>query len=443
MKVTAYIRKKSAAKNNVTEQASIFFRVRDREFDCKAASELTINPNHWSQLHQGYKPRVALVSDERRRTLNRQVKELTEIISDKYYRGADGEWLKRVINEYHHPNMYKLGEEATDTTLVARIRLYIKRHELSKTTHYTYNGIIKKIERFQQYQNIVNKKRNYKICVDEMTTDDLHEFKDFMQSEYLYVKSYPKLYEGLKSWYVPKSMLSENGCIDVFKRIITVFKWCEQNGVPTKKPFLKFEMQPLIYGTPYYLTLEERNRIFDLNLSAENNQLRYHRDIFMFQCLVGCRQGDIPRMSKDNIVNGALEYIPHKTIKKRTKVVRVPLNSKALEVLARYSDRTTTLFPYFEDWLYNNSIRKLCKMAGLDRMVSVIDQKSREEVKKPLYDIASSHMGRRTFIGNMYKKVKDPNLIASMSGHAENSTAFNRYRSIDDEMKRELVDMIG
>ena len=51
-------------------------------------------------------------------------------------------------------------------------------------------------------------------------------------------------------------------------------------------------------------------------------------------------------------------------------------------------------------------------------------------------------MARRTFIGNLYKKVKDPSLVASLSGHTDGSRAFARYREIDMEMKRELVEMI-
>ena len=46
------------------------------------------------------------------------------------------------------------------------------------------------------------------------------------------------------------------------------------------------------------------------------------------------------------------------------------------------------------------------------------------------------------FIGNLYKKVKDPSLVASLSGHTDGSRAFARYREIDMEMKRELVEMI-
>ena len=41
------------------------------------------------------------------------------------------------------------------------------------------------------------------------------------------------------------------------------------------------------------------------------------------------------------------------------------------------------------------------------------------------------------------KKVKDPDLIGSMSGHVEGSRAFARYRAIDDEMKIELVNLIN
>ena len=45
MKVTAFIRK-TAAKNNITDQARVYFRIRDiGGVDIKAASELSINPN--------------------------------------------------------------------------------------------------------------------------------------------------------------------------------------------------------------------------------------------------------------------------------------------------------------------------------------------------------------------------------------------------------------
>jgi hypothetical protein len=75
-------------------------------------------------------------------------------------------------------------------------------------------------------------------------------------------------------------------------------------------------------------------------------------------------------------------------------------------------------------------------------MVTVLNPTTREEEKRPLNEIASSHLARRTFIGNLYKKVKDPNLVGSLSGHKEGSKAFARYRDIDEDMKKELVNLL-
>jgi hypothetical protein len=52
-------------------------------------------------------------------------------------------------------------------------------------------------------------------------------------------------------------------------------------------------------------------------------------------------------------------------------------------------------------------------------------------------------MARRNFIGNLYKQVKDPDLISSMTGHVNGSRAFARYREIDEETKVNLVNLIN
>lgn len=81
-------------------------------------------------------------------------------------------------------------------------------------------------------------------------------------------------------------------------------------------------------------------------------------------------------------------------------------------------------------------------MAGLDRVVTVLDKTTGAEMHKPIYEVITSHAARRTFIGNLYKRVRDPNLIGSMTGHVEGSKAFARYRVIDDDIKRELIDLL-
>lgn len=56
MKVTAFIRK-TASKNNVTDLAQVYFRLRDKGgVDIKAASELSISPTTGVRRSRGINP---------------------------------------------------------------------------------------------------------------------------------------------------------------------------------------------------------------------------------------------------------------------------------------------------------------------------------------------------------------------------------------------------
>lgn len=106
MKVTAFIRK-TAKKNDLDSRATIYFRLRDGKKDIKAASELSICPNHWSPEKQGYKDRVALVPESEKMDLNHKVQALTRMIEKEYRDDVDSEWLGEVIDRFHHPDKYK------------------------------------------------------------------------------------------------------------------------------------------------------------------------------------------------------------------------------------------------------------------------------------------------------------------------------------------------
>ena len=147
-------------------------------------------------------------------------------------------------------------------------------------------------------------------------------------------------------------------------------------------------------------------------------------------------------LRKDNIVDGAVEYIAEKTKGHNSRTIRVPLNDKAKAILEKYNDLGDRILPKFNYSDYNKNIHKILKHVGINRKVVVINLMTRESEMKPLCDVATTHTARKTFIGNLYKKVKDPSLVASLSGHTDGSRAFARYREIDMEMKRELVEMI-
>ncbi len=163
----------------------------------------------------------------------------------------------------------------------------------------------------------------------------------------------------------------------------------------------------------------------------------------MFQCNVGCRIGDLLRLKKRDVINGAVEYIPTKTIMENVRTVVVPLNAIAHEIVDRYADLPgDQLLPFESSERYNDNIKIIFEKAGVTYLVTKLDTVTRTEVKVTINEIASSHMARRTFIGNIYKLVKDPNLVSALTGHVEGSRAFTRYRTIDIDMKKDLVKIL-
>ena len=443
MKTTAFIRK-SAKKNDTDSLATIYFRLRDGKKDIKAASELTINPNHWSSDKQGYKDRVALVSEEKKLALSNEIQNILNLITQNYTTDADSEWLSSIIDKYHHPNRYKTEEEIAAESKPNLLELFadfLIKHKLSEVRKKNFRVVQRALARYELYVRATHPKdKDFILDVETVTPDTLRDMWDFFQNEYQYFELYPSIYETIPEKRTPQPR-SKNTLIDCFSRIRTFFIWCFDNKHTTNRPFDKFPIEECTYGTPYYITLEERDKIFNADLST-TPQLAIQRDIVIFQTLIGCRVSDLYRMTKLNVVNEAIEYIPTKTQEGNPVTVRVPLNGKAKEILERYKDHKGKLLPFISEQKYNDAIKKIFKLAGIDRIVTILDPLTHDEVKRPLYEVASSHLARRTFIGNIYKKVKDPNLVSALSGHKEGSKAFRRYRDIDEEMKKDLVKLL-
>ncbi|MFA5324637.1 MAG: site-specific integrase [Bacteroidales bacterium] len=444
MKVTAFIRK-TAKKNDTNSVATIYFRLRDGSKDIKAASELFISPNHWSAQKQGYKDRVALVREEDKVQLNTDVSNIISVIKKTYTKEADSEWLSDTIQKYHHPEWYRtVAELAAETQpeVIPLFEEFLLKHKLSQVRANNYRVIKRGLQRYELYVRATKRgQKGFVLYVDDVTPDTLRDMWDFFENEYKYFELYPAIYESIPEKRIPQPR-GKNTLLDCFSRIRTFFYWCNDNKKCTNKPFDDFPLEECTYGTPYYITIDERNRIYNINLKR-HPQLAIQRDIFVFQCLIGCRVGDLIKMTKGSIISGAVEYIPRKTKEGRPLTVRVPLNVTAREIVERYKDAEgQKLLPFISEQKYNIAIKRIFKAARLNRMVTIVNPTTREEEKRQLCEIASSHLARRTFVGNLYKQVKDPNLVGSLSGHKEGSKAFARYREIDEEMKKELVNLL-
>ena len=429
--------------------ATIYVRLRDgRLLDSTASTGEAVNPLWWDTKREEIK--ASIVCDNKEKAdLNEKLQNLKSYLYskhkvDKEKGKVNKDWLAKSIKDFAKdkgntvvPAVEKLY------TFKERFQEFLDANDFSYGRLRQYRVIERAVLRFEEYVRIT-KLRSKKYMFDVRTVDenDLNELYDFMANEHLYYVKYPDIYkkfpEKRQSKQRGANTLSEN-----FKKLRAFFNWAQEQGIILTSPFSKFKCEKELYGTPYYLTKEEMQKILNTDLSATPEYER-QRDVFIFHCCIGCRVGDLLRLKKSDVIDAAVEYIATKTIADNPRTVRVPLNATALAIIDKYKDyHETKLLPFISSQKYNDYIKVVLTKCEITRSVTILNSITRKEEKKPINEIASSHMARRTFIANIYNKVQDPNVIGSMTGHVEGSRAFSRYRTIEEDVKKSLVDILG
>lgn len=331
---------------------------------------------------------------------------------------------------------------------------YLKENKFADSRFHSFDVLMRTLHRWQEFRKLTEG-NGFTIELDGLTADDVQDFREYIENEYLLQEEYPQLFAKLFEEYPPEmtpkhktskvSQRGENTIVKFLKFFKTYWMWLmKEKCVTNNNPFDGVRIGTAVYGVPYYLTIEERNKVAEFDLSARE-ALAIQRDIFVFQCLIGCRVSDLYKLTEANITNGILEYVPIKTKDNSEQVKpRVPLNDRAKDLVEKYKgkDSQGRLFPYISTQKYNEAIKEVLKVCGIDRNVQVRNSLTGDTEVRPIYEVASSHMARRTFVGTAYSKVQDPNLIGKMSGHVEGSRAFARYRAIDDELLKGVIDLI-
>lgn len=317
--------------------------------------------------------------------------------------------------------------------------------DISDKRKESFRALARCLYRFQLYRQALDKKKTFVLDYDTMTSEDIVKFREYLHKEHTLAET--ALFKTIRArtseiYPVKRDFIgkkSKNQVAEILKRLGSVFKWLRKQGLTNNDPFSGIKIAATTYGKPTYLTEEERERLVELDLS-DRPRLEKHRDIFVFQCFVGARYGDLSRLNPSNITTDKgikfLQYIPSKTRRKTGKKVIVPIIDKVpLALLEKYrgADTEGRLFPFPPMNTYNQELKIIFQLAEINKKVTIKNPDTGIDENKPLYEIASSHLARRTFINTIYQKVKDPSLVCPMTGHVQNSISLNRYRDIEDE----------
>ncbi len=421
-----------------TGKAEIMFRfVGGFRTEARAKSGIFIDPKTWNEKRGELK---SATFGREQAEIKSKLDALCTSILNKFIEtdpdNISGGWLATVIDRFHHPEKYEITEVADDKpTFFEVFEEFLRVRKFSEARRNSFKVVLRSLKRFELYKGIT-------LDLESTTVDTIREFETFLRDEHTLCKTkrYGKILEQVPESRTPQPR-GQNAINNILVRLRTFWIWCAGDGQKCRN-LPKIKINECVYGTPFYISVEERKQIESTDLSA-HPQLEIQRDIFVFQCCIGCRVGDLYKFTPQNVVDGAIQYVPRKTKEGRPVTVTVPLNSVALEIIKRYAySDPRKLLPYISEQRYNDAIKRIFELSGIDRVVQVRNPLTGESEPRPIFEVASSHLARRTFVGNLYKRVKDPNLVGALSGHKEGSKAFARYRDIDNEMKVELVKLL-
>ena len=445
--------KKSLSAKKTGEKSQLMLRVIiKRNYVYRLKSRIWIERALWDDKKEDIKIPRDFLSAKGPKEIKKRIDllciKLLDAIDSSPNQTPSKEDLEAIVTEYHSPTAGDgIPEQASSAAAFFDVFDKFLSLEIKRTDRRQQFLVLKRM--LQRFECL----RREAISIETFCSDDMHSFHDFLSKEHTFfdsagkcIKKYQYIYELYPETRIKER--GENAIHSILKRFRTFYNWAQKTGECSSNPFKTYRLKACVYGTPFYLSKEERDTLYNFDLS-HRPALAIQRDIFVFQSLVGMRIGDLYRLTKQNVTTNKqtgmmyIRYIPSKTLSETGREVTVPLSQQAINIIQRYEDiESYTLLPFISTQKYNACIKESLRLAGINRIVTILNPTTRQEEQKQIWEVASSHMARRNFIGILYPQVKDPDIIASMTGHVEGSKAFTRYRAIDDNLKEEVIDLL-
>lgn len=361
--------------------AKIYIRLRDgRKIDAKAKTNFVINPSDWNDS----KGQPKNLKDASFKKLNEDLIRLSADLLSHYNQSngtqeINSEWLRDFINPK--------SIDTIPTNLVDYFDYYAM-HKKSTLENSTFTKLNVNKHLLQRFQREVKKE----YCIHEVDSKFKLDFEKYC----------------LENNYAPNTIAR------TIRFIKTICYHAKSNGIQTSYQLdnikVKFEKVDKIY-----LTKEELQLIESAEL--EHDYLDNSRDWLLISCETGQRVSDFMRFNKEQIrFEGNVPLIEFTQVKTDT-IMSVPLSKKVRAILEKRNGE----FPRpISDQRYNEYIKEVCKIAGLDEVIKggKQDTITKKKVKGsfPKYELVTSHIGRRSFATNNYGRIPTP-LLMNVTGH--------------------------
>ena len=224
----------------------------------------------------------------------------------------------------------------------------------------------------------------------------------------------------------------------VSKRVDIPFTWYDSNL--NSFEFVKDESnKELASNKKVTLTEEQLKQLYDYPITGTELQVRKRteiRDLFVLQCLVGQRVGDMQKFfNGDNERDEEEDTIS--IIQQKTKArAIIPLTPLAKEIISKYQNTELKYYKPSNSNL-NAELRIIAEEAGLNIPITFEDKDGKQV--KPLFELVHTHTARHTFITIMCRRDIPKETIIIATGHEDTKMIDKVYSHLSNKDKAQKV----
>ena len=392
----------------------------------KLSTGVKIYPDHWNEKRQEayISVRLSELDNINNTIANKKITKLKEyFIEFKHYLCMHpdeiGESMK-LLKQHIYKDRMKKELQKPATFIMKQI---IEAKTCAESSKKQYRSNIDKFERFLKENEIPN-------TWESMNLNTINRYQKQI------IKENPLHPHNTLRNIIKGTIFNLLGIAD--KRLDIPFKWSDSNL--NSFEFVKDKSnKELADNKKVSLTEEQLNKFYKHIITGTERQIKKYteiRDLFILQCLVGQRIGDMQKFfNGDNEMDeeaGTISIIQQKT-KARAIIPLLPL---AKEIISKYENKELLYYKERKS-IVNEALKEVAEQAGLDEPITYEENGIKQT--QPLYKLLHTHTARHTFITILCRKGIPKETVIIATGHGDTKMIDKVYSHLNSKDKAKKV----
>lgn len=394
----------------------LLFRHQGKDIVLAVNTRYNVTKHYWTKQHTIKKPKELDVVNRQHEVteeLNKIEKYVLTIFNASPISSINKEWLQSQIDIYYNP---PVEPEQLPTDLLGYFDKYLefKKGDITPNTKKKINVIkqllMRYIEETETALNLTDVNLNFKLSFEK---------------------------------YCAEKLYATNTVTTALKFIRTICNHAKSVGLSISPQLGKIKIKETKVEN-VFLTFEELKKIESTDVNKYTDSLLNARDWLIISCYTGQRISDFMKFTPKNIRVEKGDSLIEFTQIKTKKIMTIPLHPKVAEILKKRKGK----FPNpISDQKYNNYIKKVCQIAGIDETVRGSKKSETEENSKifrkeegnfPKWQLICSHVGRRSFASNFYGIIPTGHLTY-MTGHSTETMFLTYIGKSNKDLALEMI----